>query len=231
MKQTWSNQHAVVFDGFLSATEFEALWRCVQQSHYKAVHADGWQKVWGLSDGQPLQGPHLYFQADEKAGETISMATAARDLALTIFANKLRKLSDQLTGWIGKRGSDWKEFTCTPYLYPPGTALSWHDDRASRTGAFAFYAHPKWNPRWGGELMISDSHSRGGRGRRKIQEKDFGQTEWFTKRIATPGTGSYVMPMPNRLVILRGGTIHKINHTVAAAGAPPRCSVSGFFQK
>jgi hypothetical protein len=45
------------------------------------------------------------------------------------------------------------------------------------------------------------------------------------------GFGSYVVPKPNRLVAIRGGTPHAIAKVRASAGSHVRASVGGFFKK
>ena len=43
------------------------------------------------------------------------------------------------------------------------------------------------------------------------------------------GTGEYVVPKPNRLVVVKAGTSHRINTVHAASGENVRISVAGFF--
>ena len=45
------------------------------------------------------------------------------------------------------------------------------------------------------------------------------------------GAGSFVMPKPNRLVIIRGGLPHKIAKVSVAAGSHLRRSITGFFKR
>ena len=41
--------------------------------------------------------------------------------------------------------------------------------------------------------------------------------------------GAFVYPRPNRLVLLRGGTLHCVKNVERAAGQAFRASLSGFF--
>jgi len=43
------------------------------------------------------------------------------------------------------------------------------------------------------------------------------------------GTGRYIVPKPNRLVVIKAGTPHAINHVHTAVGSNVRCSIAGFF--
>jgi len=45
------------------------------------------------------------------------------------------------------------------------------------------------------------------------------------------GFGSFVVPKPNRIVVIKGGTPHSIAKVAAAAGRNARASVGGFFKK
>ena len=43
------------------------------------------------------------------------------------------------------------------------------------------------------------------------------------------GIGTFIMPKPNRLVLLGGGNYHMISKVDPAAGDHPRFTISGFF--
>jgi hypothetical protein len=45
------------------------------------------------------------------------------------------------------------------------------------------------------------------------------------------GVGSYVVPKPNRLVVIKGGTPHAIAKVRASAGRHVRASIGGFFKR
>jgi hypothetical protein len=49
--------------------------------------------------------------------------------------------------------------------------------------------------------------------------------------VMNDGCGTYVLPKPNRFVLLRKGVLHRISRVDANAGSRARASVTGFFLK
>jgi len=52
-----------------------------------------------------------------------------------------------------------------------------------------------------------------------------------TELLMARGIGSYILPKPNRLVVIKGGTPHAIAKVRASAGRHVRASVGGFFKR
>ncbi len=52
---------------------------------------------------------------------------------------------------------------------------------------------------------------------------------WENEKLMEMGTGRYVFPKPNRLVIVAPGCAHCINPLTAAAGDKVRATIAGFF--
>ena len=129
--------------------------------------------------------------------------------------------SDTFIPWLGEAKIDWRCVSATPYIYPQGTALSWHTDsqKGGKTGAYTFYIHPRWKSNWGGELLVSESDMSEAVQPRFDRDRDDGLEK----------DGIFITPKPNRLVIIKGGTLHKIARVELAAGNNVRASVSGFF--
>ena len=48
--------------------------------------------------------------------------------------------------------------------------------------------------------------------------------------VSNPGIGRYFMPLPNRLMLVSGGVIHKVERVDSAAGDNSRVSLTGFFE-
>lgn len=94
----------------------------------------------------------------------------------------------------------WTGFTQSPWVYRAGSGLEWHSD-TGWLGGYIYFAHVQWRASWGGELLVATNAAR--------------------------SEGVFLSPRPNRLVLLRGGTMHcvkKVENTAAF-----RASVSGFF--
>ena len=47
--------------------------------------------------------------------------------------------------------------------------------------------------------------------------------------VCERSVGEYVMACPNRLVVVKSGTPHRVAPVDAAAGENVRCSIAGFF--
>jgi hypothetical protein len=236
MKCVFKNEQYGVFDDVLSPEHFELLWHCVQIQEHRSVHHDSWHRIWPLTGGDVLRSPILYssFPEDIDMGPgCVYPSHTAMDLLLESLLAHLGIFEP----WVGQEGQEWTTLTACSYLYPPGSGLSWHHDRFY-SGAYTFYAHPQWNSDWGGELMIADPACRnwstpkvevlGAEQRRSLPAALDNRAE--SERLMNPGVGSFVLPKPNRLVLLAGGVYHRINPVSPAAGHHLRCSVSGFFE-
>jgi hypothetical protein len=110
------------------------------------------------------------------------------------------------SGVIGRPGTDWAGIIASIFRYEPGGGLIFHSDAASYNGAFSFYLHEEWYPDWGGFFMFSSG---------TLQDID---------------QGHFLIPKPNRLVLIRGGTPHNISGVVSPNGQS-RLALSGFFVK
>lgn len=246
-----------VYDDVLPAAEFAAVWEYMQRTNYASVHQQMWVKTWRLTDGAPLGGPVLFSNETTArvANRVPSHAALPEEMVRqSVFPTGqaidplLETITAQGPGWedlIGAQDRDWCGFTARAYLYPQGAGLSWHLDLGRYSGAYIYYAHPHWNVKWGGELMIADDPNRERLGAafdphdpaqtsiyNPDKTKRFGQhldNTWENKKLLETGTGRYIMPKPNRLVIVSLGCAHGINPVSIAAGDKVRASVTGFF--
>jgi 2OG-Fe(II) oxygenase superfamily len=116
---------------------------------------------------------------------------------------QLRLLSEKLAALMRNPPitiDPWTGFTQSRWVYRAGTGLEWHSDRGW-LGGYIYFAHAQWRASWGGELLVAT---------------DAARTE-----------GVFLSPRPNRLVLLRGGTMHCVKKVESTAAL--RASVSGFF--
>jgi Rps23 Pro-64 3,4-dihydroxylase Tpa1-like proline 4-hydroxylase len=107
-----------------------------------------------------------------------------------------------------------KEFSLMVHHYMPGAEISWHKDYSS-LGSYSFYLHDEWRSEWGGQLFITGA-----------EDKHFNNGNVFEHRqdVMDPGTGVYIEPKPNRLVLIYN-CFHKVNRV-----SHPRTSFTGFFK-
>lgn len=159
---SYQSEQAVVYDDVLPSNSFRRLFVHLNKLKYHSVHAQGWRKVWRLHDGNPLtsQAGWYYEENAEVQNDQLIFPT--------------RTPTDELVKWIieqspevelvvGKAGLAWKRFSFAPWIYPPGSGLSLHQDGVLYTGAFTYFAHPEWRLHWGGHLMVLDSKRSCGR--------------------------------------------------------------------
>lgn len=206
-----ASERLLIIDDFLDQDDWGEVW-----SHFQFVEMlpiSRGSGAWKLDDGVPLGGEEVVCAVDGPAPDS----PLARVIGGVLDVERAPR--DLLRG-------EWDRVSARPYVYPAGTALSWHvDDHELFAGAFVYYAHPRWDAHWGGELLIADRADDAPA--LPIMAHRF-ETEAYSAELLEPGAGAFVMPRPNRLVLL-GGAAHAVAPVSSAAGHNVRASVSGFF--
>lgn len=210
-----------IIDNFLEEEDQVALWTELQFTELHPVART--VGAWKLDDGVPLGGREIVTPPRDE--ELIhDPARPQRYPSNTALDAVITTLLSDPEAYESVVGDDWGAVSARAYVYPHGTGLSWHrDDSELYAGAFIYYAHPHWNAHWGGELLIADETDDD----LDIMAYRF-ENESYSDRLLEHGAGRFVMPKPNRLVIL-GGAPHAVAPVSAAAGQNVRASVSGFF--
>ncbi len=236
----------VVLDDFLPPADFEQLWRWFQVAPFFSNDTRGLHGSWRLDDGRVFRGPDVYY------GEVAAQVAAAHEgafahptgTALDLLAEAFARSEEHYRELVGAQGRDWRTVAMAPRLYERNSALYWHRDTPSVvTGSVTFYAHPEWNIQWGGELFIAhpealqipDSHGPSMiapvevMGRGMVQLSGHLDNAEVNARLMEMGMGYYVMPKPNRLVVMKTGNPHMISPVRPAAGDHVRASVTLFL--
>ncbi len=135
---------------------------------------------------------------------------------------------DTISEVLHRDPSDIK-YVASSYLYRAGWGLSWHNDAGPYCGAFAYYIHENWKANWGGELMILPEARLttpvpGAINLGYEQGGGFKEPAYCER-----GEGSFIMPKPNRMVILSKALLHSVNPVSIKAGENMRFSIAGFF--
>lgn len=234
MKTTFETRDMLVIDDFLSPSEHALVWNYMQSESFRRVHAGEWVNAWRLSDGEPMRGP-VYLSNRPEVDRINDAYPTGKGVDLLFRA--ILALEDRLVPWIGRRGEDFLYFFARSYLYPAGTGLSWHrDNKNNVTGAFSYYAHPTWNVQWGGELLVADGSTKDF----EFPHKElYGEEPRFlgthldnsveNEKLLEVGVGQYIVPKPNRFVVITAGVLHSIKKVDAAAGNNVRSTLQGFF--
>jgi hypothetical protein len=239
MRITQTTSQFTVCDDVLGDEDFKALQSYLQVEDYQWVHAARWHKVWGLQDGAPLMGPPVYSHCVNAEGKVYPTETH-----LDRLIDRLSGLQDDvLLERVGRFGEDWRAFGCRAYIYPQGAGLTWHADEMRYTGSFVYYGHSHWEAGWGGELLVADPACRikfpkvdlnDPTARAMIESLNAGQytdKAYLDSKLFESGIGTYILPKPNRLVVITAGNYHSIKRVEPAAGDHPRLSVAGFFMR
>ena len=218
MKLVQHHGDFVVFDDILDEQAFLRVAHYVRhEALLRSVHAgpDGYDRVFSFHDGQPLASAAILLEVKRgkrrlRAGAPLALQGPDRypypsDCALDLVVESLLSRFDRFANLVGEPNRDWRTLSARAFVYPPGTSLDWHNDGGQVTGAYTYYANLEWRPEWGGELLIRAGE--------------------------TPDAGVFIQPRPNRLVIIRGNTPHKLCKVGVLAGNSGRASVSGFFDR
>ena len=227
--------HFVVIDDFLSPEDHQLVWHYIQGEEFQKIHQKKWIKAFRLSDGDGLWGPP--YLSDKYEGDTQhTVYPSGKGIDLVI--QKLKDIVPSYGDLVGRQGQDWAYFFARAYLYPKGSGLSWHRDNQNYVrGAFSYYAHPYWSAQWGGELLISSPNT----AKLEFPKQPVYQSDskylgshldntFESQALIDDGLGHYVLPKPNRLVLMGSGVFHEIKRVDDNAGDHVRATIQGFFQ-
>lgn len=219
MRLTAKDSSVAVVDDIFEPEIFRKFWAYFNSLDFAYRSMTGWVKVWKISDGQVLAGVPSYYSK----GPFDSPLEWLRQTVLVLAKQHFEDL-------VGKEGEDWQDIIFTPYVYPTGTKISWHDDE-NYTGACIFYPHVSWDPHWGGELMVAKVPALEEIKNLNDYEEDVFKREYLKPLLNAQGMGLYFSPLPNRLVFTHGSAWHCINRVDKSAGDNVRCSIVAFFMK
>lgn len=224
MKCVMENDNFIVYDDVLAKEQFKELYDFASDLPYIPSHMNGWAKVWSLNEGAPFVTRTFYSDVAEAHNplfetEDPNTIYPTGDVIDDLFHTVLC-IQEKIMPVVGKKGDDWYRFSAATFVYPPGAGLSWHTDQFDYNGAFVFYLSQEWKPSWGGELLLQSpiTENADDETHNLINQKEY-------------DLGYFVAPKPNRLIILKSGTPHKINRVSPSAGENFRFAFSGFFIK
>ncbi|PUE53041.1 hypothetical protein B9Z45_13155 [Limnohabitans sp. 2KL-17] len=219
MNVTLSLGHLAVIDDYLPPGEFEALSDLVASRRYptrlKFLRSSeiryAMNSAIHLTDkGRALVGA----VAREAARRRVLTALPAGDAADAV-TRRFDDVRELLQSTVGPADDAWLGYTRGFFRSTAGASMGWHNDEKVYSGAYVFYASKHWDADWGGELCV-----------RPPLENISGLSP--TQRLDALDHGQYIFPRPNRLVLIRGGTPHRVSPVTIWAQAP-RYTVTGFF--
>lgn len=218
MAETFDHPNFRIVDDLLDEDSWTEVWSDFQFAELHPVTRT--LGAWKLDDGVPLGG----------AEEVVDRANTTATDEDSALCRLIHAVLSEPAFYEGLVDQQFDRVSARPYVYSHGTGLSWHaDDSELYAGAFIYYAHPHWNAHWGGELFVAERDASRDQelGEMPIMGHRF-ETESYSERLMEMGCGNFIMPKPNRLVIL-GDAPHMVAPVRQAAGESVRASVAGFF--
>lgn len=238
MKVTMECEQFLVLDDLLPEDQFVALWRHFQTLAFQTINPGARLSPWLPTDGRPLTTKTVVAWVDPSAALPAARQSCyPTHTPLDFFLEYLLSDVPRLQRWVGTAIAEWVALSTAGWIYPAGSALSWHTDSVVYTGAYAFYLHPRWDAHWGGELVVAHPSARHQRGpmadltSKQPALEGMGRFDRspLDARVAEVGIGHHILPKPNRLVVIAGGHPHCIARVDNNAGSNLRASLSGFF--
>lgn len=215
----------LVIDDLVPFDEWTELHRHAINDAYFYENSFEWNRVWHpLSGMSLLTGPKSYGDTG-KPGAKFPTKTAYDH-----FFRAVEKHQNVIADFLGI-GVDQVRYVMSAYLYRAGWGLPWHEDigeNGEYVGAFSYYMHKEWRGNWGGELMILNDE------RRHVCDNGIDLAFLQGTGLAAPskvegGIGAFILPKPNRIVVMRPKVLHSVNSVSALAGENMRFSLAGFF--
>ena len=220
MNLLFDGENTKVYDNVLSEKDFQDLFDFLNYHPYIFKQSLGeWNKVWNFSDGQILMGNDFIW--------TLNKIPPLKqdDKCLSFLIEKINLIIEQSNLFdIGQI----RTINMTPYCWPPGTGLSWHND-SNYLGAVTFYGHHYWSPEWGGEFITCEANKYILKNKKDITWKVFDNQQLYDV-LMEEGAGNYFYPKPNRLIINKGGSngiLHKVNKSTLNSN--PRLTLQCFI--
>lgn len=246
MKVVFSSEEFMVVDDFLAPQAFEQMWRWFHVAPFFPNDIRGLHGAWRLDDGRVMRGPDIYYGrvAQQVVKDYPGSFAYPTGTAMDLLIEQFSRSGEVYRSLVGVENEDWRTLAAAPRLYERNSSLYWHRDSPNVvTGSCTYYSHLEWNIQWGGELFIARRPQepipdRNGpsmmspkevMGRGLVQLSGHLDNREVNDALMADGMGHYVMPKPNRLVVMRTGNPHMISKVQPAAGDHVRASVTMFL--
>lgn len=206
-KVTYSDPRVVVLDDFLDADLWARVLGYMEGATCSIDHVgDRYDRAWSWTGSPPFSSEA--FRSDETG-------SLWAELLFPVFTQIARQLQGPLAL------PPWNHLRLHFQVAGAGVKLRWHLD-GHCAGAFTWYAHRRWEPNWGGELLIPAGDA----------PKKLPRLHCWSKGFldgVDVGTGLYIAPKPNRCVVLAPGVLHGVTRVDSDAGDNVRLGVVGFL--
>lgn len=218
MKLVASGERFRVIDDFLDPKDLDSIRRLMGEREFEEVPS----VVDSDADGSAFRSRGAVLRHDAAWAQADTAGLSAMPGGYLAVLRELHSHSD----FFGDAGTDWSIVGLSFWRYPAGSRLGWHNDVAvGRQGEFVFFLHEEWKASWGGELLLLDADPA------TVGDVD-PDLPAYRAVEAKVGLAPYaltaVVPKPNRLVLVKEGTIHCIQRVDRTAGETLRQTMTGF---
>ena len=123
MKLTFDANNTKVYDNILDQKTFNALFDFMNFVPMVHKRSRGeWNRVWGFNDGDILMANRYIWPRGK-----VKKFNHPED-CLTPFFEFVNKQIEESGLWTEEEKNDITTIVMTPYIWPPGSGLSWHND-------------------------------------------------------------------------------------------------------
>jgi Rps23 Pro-64 3,4-dihydroxylase Tpa1-like proline 4-hydroxylase len=216
MKVAQRAKRFIVIDNFLD----EATLSATRHMMERAAFTQRPSVISPADDGDAFRSKGVRFGEDLGSSNSGGRPTVYEELARRVHLERDFYIDD---------GLGWNTIAFTFWKYPAGSRLGWHNDAGlGRYGEFILFLHEIWRPSWGGELMLLDEDPEAlgatGGGDDPVAQMEVILNQCPTNPVA-------IVPKPNRLVLVKAGTVHQIHRVDRTAGEHLRCTLTGFVSR
>ena len=216
----------LIIDDLLAGEEHLRLHTHAMHDSFFYENSFEWNRIWHPLSGMALLTGAKSYGETGKPGPRYPTNTpydgffSAVERNLTTVGDFLGLAEDEV------------RYVMSAYLYRSGWGIPWHVDSGEGSeykGAFTYYVHKQWRGSWGGELMILPDERHDSPTNGSIDLAFAQGTGLRAPSHIEDGVGTFILPKPNRLVVLRSGVLHSVNPVSVMAGENMRFSLAGFY--
>lgn len=216
----------LIIDDLIPVCERNSLFDYAIRENFFYQNSFEWTHGWHPLNGQALLTSHKSYGKTNKAGPIYPTGTP-----YDAFFDRIAGHSEKITEFLGISAEQFN-FIVSAFLYRSGWGIPWHEDLGEEgeyNGALIYYLHKEWRGNWGGELMVlaEDRYEQPSEG--SIDLAFIQGTGLRSPSHVTGGVGTFILPKPNRLVVMRPGLVHSVNSVSPLAGEAMRFSLAGFY--
>ncbi|MEV6726332.1 2OG-Fe(II) oxygenase [Streptomyces xanthochromogenes] len=215
MKLAASGERFRVIDDFLPEDDLEEIRAVMRRRQFHQVAS----VVHPEADGQALRSRGAMLRQDaamlSEDTQVVGMPSAYHAVLQEIHSHQ---------DIFGVPTKDWSVVGFSFWQYAAGSRLGWHNDVDAR-GEFVFFLHEDWKASWAGDLTLLDADAAA----IEVDTTGMSPLEAVEAKASLASHAlTAIVPKPNRLVLIKEGTIHCIQRVDWTAGETTRQTMTGF---